>query len=155
AASVAIGFAVVLWSQQPEYRPLYGSMDNLNASQVVEVLQQSRIRYKVEPNSGALLVRSEDLADARLQLASAGVTQGDGNVGFEILGRVHGLGRSQCMEYIEYCRGLDVKLARTISSLYYLKSARVHTDMPCSPVFVRNDRKPGASGLIEPYAVRK
>src|SRR5690554_7497407 len=33
AASVAIGFAVVLWSQQPEYRPLYGSMDNLNASQ--------------------------------------------------------------------------------------------------------------------------
>ena len=45
AASVAIGFAVVLWSQQPEYRPLYGSMDNLNASQVIEVLQQSRIRY--------------------------------------------------------------------------------------------------------------
>ena len=24
AASVAIGFAVVLWSQQPDYRPLYG-----------------------------------------------------------------------------------------------------------------------------------
>src|SRR5690554_7721316 len=70
AASVAIGSAVVLWSQQTEYRPLYGSMDNLNASQVIEVLQQSRIRYKVEPNSGALLVRSEDLADARLQLAS-------------------------------------------------------------------------------------
>ena len=23
AASVAIGFAVVLWSQQPDYRPLY------------------------------------------------------------------------------------------------------------------------------------
>ncbi|NQD96032.1 flagellar basal body M-ring protein FliF, partial [Pseudomonas sp. CrR25] len=27
AASVAIGFAVVLWSQQPDYRPLYGSLN--------------------------------------------------------------------------------------------------------------------------------
>ena len=26
AASVAMGFAVVLWSQQPDYRPLLGSL---------------------------------------------------------------------------------------------------------------------------------
>lgn len=155
AASVAIGFAVVLWSQQPEYRPLYGSMDNLNASQVIEVLQQSRIRYKVEPNSGALLVRSEDLADARLQLASAGVTQGDGNVGFEILDRERGLGTSQFMETTQYRRGLEGELARTISSLYNVKAARVHIAMPRSTVFVRDDRKPSASVLLELYAGRK
>ncbi|MGN5519508.1 flagellar basal-body MS-ring/collar protein FliF [Halopseudomonas sp. Lyrl_26] len=155
AASVAIGFAVVLWSQQPEYRPLYGSMDNLNASQVVEVLQQSRIRYKVEPNSGALLVRSEDLADARLQLASAGVAQGDGNVGFEILDRERGLGTSQFMETTQYRRGLEGELARTISSLYNVKAARVHIAMPRSTVFVRDDRKPSASVLLELYAGRK
>ena len=155
AASVAIGFAVVLWSQQPEYRPLYGSMDNLNASQVVEVLQQSRIRYKVEPNSGALLVRSEDLADARLQLASAGVSQGDGNLGFEILDRERGLGTSQFMETTQYRRGLEGEMARTISSLYNVKAARVHIAMPRSTVFVRDDRKPSASVLLELYAGRK
>lgn len=155
AASVAIGFAVVLWSQQPEYRPLYGSMDNLNASQVVEVLQQSRIRYKVEPNSGALLVRSEDLADARLQLASAGVAQGDGNLGFEILDRERGLGTSQFMETAQYRRGLEGEMARTISSLYNVKAARVHIAMPRSTVFVRDDRKPSASVLLELYSGRK
>lgn len=155
AASVAIGFAVVLWSQQPEYRPLYGSMDNLNASQVVEVLQQSRIRYKVEPNSGALLVRSDDLADARLQLASAGVSQGDGNLGFEILDRERGLGTSQFMETAQYRRGLEGEMARTISSLYNVKAARVHIAMPRSTVFVRDDRKPSASVLLELYAGRK
>ena len=155
AASVAIGFAVVLWSQQPEFRPLYGSMDNLNASQVVEVLQQSRIRYKVEPNSGALLVRSEDLADARLQLASAGVSQGDGNLGFEILDRERGLGTSQFMETTQYRRGLEGEMARTISSLYNVKGARVHIAMPRSTVFVRDDRKPSASVLLELYAGRK
>lgn len=155
AASVAIGFAVVLWSQEPDYRPLYSSMNNLDATQVMDVLQQSRIRYKVEPNSGALLVRSEDLADARMRLASAGVTQGDGNLGFEILDREKGLGTSQFMEATQYRRGLEGEMARTISSLYNVKSARVHIAMPRATVFVRDDRKPSASVLIEMYAGRK
>ena len=32
AASVAIGFAVVLWSQQPDYKPLYGSLNGVDAN---------------------------------------------------------------------------------------------------------------------------
>lgn len=155
AASVAIGFAVVLWSQEPEYRPLYSSMNNLDATQVMDVLAQSRIRYKVEPNSGALLVRSEDLADARMRLASAGVNQGDGNLGFEILDREKGLGTSQFMEATQYRRGLEGELARTISSLYNVKAARVHIAMPRATVFVRDERKPSASVLLEMYAGRK
>ncbi|GGE31553.1 flagellar M-ring protein [Halopseudomonas oceani] len=155
AASVAIGFAVVLWSQEPEYRPLYNSMDGFDAGQVVELLQQSRIDYKVEPNSGALLVRSEDLADARMRLASAGISPTDGNVGFEILDREQGLGTSQFMETTRYRRGLEGELARTISSLYNVKGARVHIAIPRSTVFVRDDRKPSASVLLEMYAGRR
>ena len=32
AASVAIGFAVVLWTQGEDYRPLYGSLDRLDSA---------------------------------------------------------------------------------------------------------------------------
>src|SRR5690554_6416756 len=74
AASVAIGFAVVLWSQEPDYRPLYGSLAGLDANQVVETLGTAGIAYRMEPNSGALLVKASDLANARLKLATAGVT---------------------------------------------------------------------------------
>ena len=155
AASVAIGFAVVLWSQEPDYRPLYNSMDGYDAGQVVELLQQSRIDYKVEPNSGALLVRSADLADARMRLASAGIAPTDGNLGFEILDREQGLGTSQFMETARYRRGLEGEMARTISSLYNVKSARVHIAIPRSTVFVRDDRKPSASVLLEMYAGRR
>ena len=45
AASVAIGFAVVLWSQGEDYRPLYGSLNNLDAANVVQVLDQNQIKY--------------------------------------------------------------------------------------------------------------
>lgn len=154
AASVAIGFAVVLWSQQPDYRPLYGSLNGMDASQVVDVLSNAGIDYTVEPNSGALLVKSDDLAKARMRLAAAGVAPTDNNVGFEILDREQGLGTSQFMEATRYRRGLEGELARTISSLNNVKAARVHLAMPKASVFVRDERKPSASVLVELYPGR-
>ncbi len=154
AASVAIGFAVVLWSQQPDYRPLYGSLNGMDASQVVETLTASGIDYTIEPNSGALLVKADDLARARMRLAAAGVAPTDNSVGFEILDREQGLGTSQFMEATRYRRGLEGELARTVASLNNVKAARVHLAMPKASVFVRDERKPSASVLVELYPGR-
>ena len=154
AASVAIGFAVVLWSQQPDYRPLYGSLDGMDASQVMETLAAADIKYTVEPNSGALLVKADDLARARMRLAAAGVSPRDNSVGFEILDQEQGLGTSQFMEATRYRRGLEGELARTVSSLNNVKAARVHLAIPKSSVFVRDERKPSASVLVELYSGR-
>ena len=154
AASVAIGFAVVLWSQQPDYRPLYGSLAGVDANQVTEALSAADIKYRIEPNSGALLVKAEDLARARLKMASAGIAPQDSNVGFEILDKDQGLGTSQFMEAARYRRGLEGELARTIASLNNVKGARVHLAIPKSSVFVRDERKPSASVLVELYPGR-
>ncbi|NQD95066.1 flagellar M-ring protein FliF, partial [Pseudomonas sp. CrR25] len=154
AASVAIGFAVVLWSQQPDYRPLYGSLNGMDASQVVETLAAADIAYTVEPNSGALLVKADDLARARMRLAAAGVAPSDKSVGFEILDQEQGLGTSQFMEATRYRRGLEGELARTVSSLNNVKAARVHLAIPKSSVFVRDERRPSASVLVELYSGR-
>ena len=154
AASVAIGFAVVLWSQQPDYRPLYGSLAGLDSKQIMETLAAADIAYTVEPNSGALLVKADDVARARMKLAAAGVTPSDSNIGFEILDKDQGLGTSQFMEATRYRRGLEGELARTISSLNNVKGARVHLAIPKSSVFVRDERKPSASVLVELFAGR-
>ena len=154
AASVAIGFAVVLWSQQPDYKPLYGSLNGVDANRVVEALTAADIPYKVEPNSGALLVKADDLGRARMKVASAGVAPTDNNVGFEILDKEQALGTSQFMEATNYRRGLEGELARTVSSLNNVKAARVHLAIPKSSVFVRDDRKPSASVLVELYPGR-
>ncbi len=154
AASVAIGFAVVLWSQQPDYRPLLGSLAGMDANQVMETLAAADIAYTVEPNSGALLVKANDLARARLKLAGAGIAPADSNVGFEILDKDQGLGTSQFMEATRYRRGLEGELGRTISSLNNVKGARVHLAIPKSSVFVRDERKPSASVLVELYPGR-
>ncbi|MBB3101843.1 flagellar basal-body MS-ring/collar protein FliF [Azomonas macrocytogenes] len=154
AASVAIGFAVVLWSQQPDYRPLLASLAGMDTNRVMETLSAADIAYTVEPNSGALLVKADDLGRARLKLAGAGIAPADSNVGFEILDKDQGLGSSQFMETTRYRRGLEGELARTISSLNNVKGARVHLAIPKSSVFVRDDRKPSASVLVELYPGR-
>lgn len=154
AASVAIGFAVVLWSQQPDYRPLFSNLAGMDTNQVIETLAAADIAYTIEPNSGALLVKSEDYGRAQLKLAGAGVAPSDGNIGFEILDQEQGLGTSQFMEATRYRRGLEGELARTVSSLNNVKAARVHLAIPKSSVFVRDERKPSASVLVELYPGR-
>ena len=154
AASVALGFAVVLWSQQPDYRPLYGSLSGLDTNQVIETLTAADIAYTLEPNSGALLVKADDLARARLKLAAVGVAPSDGNRGFEMLDQEQGLGTSQFMEATRYRRSLEGELARTVSSLNNVKSARVHLAIPKSSVFVRDERRPTASVLVDLYPGR-
>ncbi len=58
------------------------------------------------------------------------------------------------MEATNYRRGLEGELARTVSSLNNVKAARVHLAIPKSSVFVRDDRKPSASVLVELYPGR-
>ncbi|MCL6414461.1 flagellar M-ring protein FliF [Aestuariirhabdus sp. Z084] len=153
AASVAVGFAVVLWTQKPDYQPLYGNLQDFDSAQVVQSLQEGNIHYRIEPNTGAILVSSQEIAKARMTLAAAGIT-GDRTIGMELLDKEQGLGTSQFMENIRYRRGLEGELARTIASLYNIRNARVHLAIPKRSVFVRDPRKPSASVFVELYGAR-
>lgn len=148
AASIAVGFAVVLWSQEPDYAPLLTDVQNIDANQAVGVLQANDIPYKIDNRSGGLLVSVEHLHSARMKLAAVGIAD-TRNIGFELLDKEQGLGTSQFMENISYRRGLEGELARTIASLQTVRSARVHLGLPKATVFVRDARKPSASVFID------
>ncbi len=148
AASIALGIAIILWANEPSYRPIFNDMSGYDALSVSDMLQQQDIRFKIEPRSGALLIAEEDIHRARMHLAAAGITENKG-VGFELLDQETGLGTSQFMESTRYRRGLEGELARTIASLRNVKSARVHLAIPKESVFVRDNRKASASVLLE------
>jgi len=150
AASVAIGVAVVLWSQGGEYRPLYGSLERLDSAAVIETLESNKIKYKVDPGTGALLVAADQVNEARLKLAALGVP-GDSKAGFEELAKEQPLGTSQFMETARYRHSLEGELARTISSINSVRNARVHLAIPKESVFVRDARPPSASVFLELY----
>lgn len=153
AASIAIGFSVVLWSKQPEMRPLLGEFQDQDVGQVVEVLEQNGIPYKLDSNSGMLLVAGDRLHDARIKLASEGLPRG-AHMGFEILDKKSSFGTSQFMELALYKRALEGELARSISNIAAIKSARVHLAIPKQAAFTRNRKKPSGSVFVDLLAGR-
>ena len=153
AASVAIGFAVVLWTQGDDYRPLYAGLDRLDSSEVIEILEANNITFKVDTRSGALLVASDQIHDARIRLAELGLPS-DSSIGFELLDQEQPLGTSQFMETTRYRRGLEGELVRTITSINSVRAARIHLAIPKDSVFVRDAREPRASVFVELYPGR-
>lgn len=153
AASVALGVAIVLWSQTPTYSLLYGNLSNADASDVAEALRGAGIEYKIEESTGALLVPSSKVYDARLKLAKTGLPHGSG-LGFELLDEEQGLGTSQFMENIRYQRALEGELARTISIMNSVDTAKVHLALPKRSVFLREQEAPSASVVLSLFAGR-
>lgn len=153
AASVAVGFAVVLWSQQPDYRVLFSNLTFADANEVIEQLDQLQIPYEFDAAGRAILVPQEQVHQARLRLAAQGFTN-DKTVGFELLQQDQGLGTSQFMETALYRRGLEGELARTIASMVAVRNARVHLAIPKESVFIRDPSKPRASVFVELFSGR-
>lgn len=148
AASVALGVAAVLWAQGDDFRPLYGSLERLDSSAVLDVLDTNQIKYKIDNSTGALLVESSKINQARLKLADSGISN-DNKAGFELLDKEQPLGTSQFMETARYRRSLEGELGRTISSINNVRSARVHLGIPKDSVFVRDLRPASASVFVE------
>ncbi len=154
AASVALGVAVVLWAQEPNYQPVVGDLSLYNPQDVTSILDSNGIDYKMDPRTGALLVPSEQVYNARLKLAAEGVTD-QKTMGYELLDQDRGLGTSQFMETISYRRGLEGELGRTIAAMRGVRNARVHLAIPERSVFVRDAREPSASIFLEVFAGRR
>lgn len=153
AASIALGGYVLMWAQTPNYQVLFSGMQAKESSEVVAVLQQSNIGYKLDPSSGAILVPSSQLQALRLRLASEGLPRSSSR-GMEMLNEEQGFGTSQFVERARYQRAMEEELSRSISSMYNVRSARVHLATPKQSVFVRERRPPTASVIVNLYAGR-
>lgn len=151
AAIVALIVGSVLWSRQPEWKVLFSNISEKDGGAIVTSLEQQNIPHKMS-DSGAILVQSDRVHDVRLKLASQGLPRG-GMVGFELMENQK-FGISQFAEQINYQRGLEGELARTIMSIGAVQSARVHLAIPKPSVFVREEQKPTASVLLNLYPGR-
>lgn len=150
AASIALGVGVVLWSQEPDFTPLYTDISHLEAGQVSDLLQRENIRFKVDTASGMLMVQSDRIHDARMKLAAEGFPTG-ASLGYELLDKEQAFGTSQFMEKTRYHRSLEGELAKTVSSMNRVRGARVHLAMPKRSVFISDNRRPSASVFVELY----
>jgi len=153
AVSVALGVAVVLWSQTPNYSLLYSNLGDRELSAVVSGLQQSGVEYKLDAGSGAVLVPSSKVDELRLKMAGLGLPRGGGQ-GFELLEKDMGFGASHSIEKVRIQRALEGEIARSIVTIQSVRSARVLLAIPKQSVFLRHRKKPSASVVIDMHQGR-
>jgi flagellar M-ring protein FliF len=82
-----------------------------------------------------------------MSLAEDGLPQ-RGQVGYEIFDEQSALGATSFVQNINNVRALEGELARTISSLARIKSARVHLVLPERELFRRERKDPTASIVL-------
>jgi flagellar M-ring protein FliF len=137
---------IAYWSSRPDYALLYGKLDETESGQVIGALDDAKIPYQVSRAGGAILVPADKVYQVRMQMASKGIPRGEG-VGFEIFDKAN-FGISDFVQRANYTRAVQGELARTISQLDEVESARVMIVMPENRLLTDNARKPTASVFV-------
>jgi len=147
AMLVALVVAMAIWSNQGDWKVLFSNLPDKDAGAVVAQLSQMNVPYKfAEGGGGVIMVPADKVHDARLKLAASGLPKAS-TVGFEILDK-GGLPGTAQQERVNYQRGLEGELTRTITSLAAVSTARVHLALPQQNGFFREQQKPSASVML-------
>ena len=122
AALVAVGVVAAAFfaSSAPDYRVLFSNLGEKDGGSIIAVLEKQNTPFKLSP-TGAIMVPAEQVHQVRLKLAAQGLPHG-GMVGFELMENQK-FGISQFAEQVNYQRGLEGELARTIMSIGAVQAA--------------------------------
>lgn len=148
AAVIALGLWLFFWTQRPDYVPVYAGLDAKSTSEASDLLRTAQIPFRIDPGTGALAVPQDQLGQAKLALASAGLPS-NSDSGFDSIKGDQGFGTSQFIENARYQHALEAELARTIANLRPVREARVHLAMPKPSAFTRQKEPASASVVLQ------
>ena len=147
AVAVTAIIVSVLWTGNRGYVSLYGRQENLPVSQIVTVLDGEKLTYRIDPQSGQILVPEDALSKTRMTLAAKGV-QAILPSGYELMDKDEVLGSSQFVQNVRYKRSLEGELAQSIMSLDAVESARVHLALNEESSFVVSDEPQNSASVV-------
>jgi flagellar M-ring protein FliF len=132
----------------PSMALLYGDLTMSDSGRIVAKLESMNVPYEIRGNGSGVLVPADQVTRLRMSIAQEGLPSG-GSMGYEIFDRSESLGTSSFVLNINHLRALEGELARTIASLNYVRSARVHLALPRRELFSRDQQEPTASVVLQ------
>ncbi|MBY5990732.1 flagellar M-ring protein FliF [Ferrimonas balearica] len=143
AICLAIAVFLIIWAQEPAYRPL-GKMETQELVETLDFLDQQKIPYQLSGNT--VSVPEDRFADIRLTLTRNGL--GPARVQQDFLRQDSGFGVSQRMEQARLKHSQEQNLARAVEELRSVQRARVILALPQQNVFARQQREPSATVVV-------
>ncbi len=142
--SVAIAIFVVLFVQEPDYRPL-AKMDTEELIETLDYLDANLIDYKLEGN--VIQVRVDEYQKIKLGMSREGLAQAE-QAGADIIMQDMGFGVSQRVEMERLKHAREKQIAATIEDIASIKKARVLLALPKENVFARREKKASATVVL-------
>ncbi len=127
---------------------LYAELDQSDAGAIAQKLDALKIPYEVASGGNAIRVPGEQVGKIRMLMAADGLPKG-GSIGYEIFDQKEGFGTTSFVQNINHLRALEGELARTISTMNVIQSARVHLVLPQRELFSHATQTATASVFIK------
>jgi len=140
--------AIVLYlgMQKPEMTTLYSSLSENEKSRVLNALKNMGIEVQLDPATGEILVPTDEYHQSRISLAAQGLPEFAGDDANNLDNLPLGISRS--VEGVRLRQVQETELAKSITEISSVKSARVHLALPEKSVFVRDQTPPTASVFV-------
>jgi flagellar M-ring protein FliF len=143
---VAIAAVALLWPWESSYSVLFAGLSGEEGGRAIAELQKLNIPYRITEGGRVILVPSEEVGRARLELAVRGVPKAEGGE-WALLDNER-LGVSPFVEQVDYVRALETALARTIGQVDGVVAAQVKLALPKETDFLANSPRPSASVML-------
>jgi flagellar M-ring protein FliF len=144
---VALVGGSAFWLSSTEYALLFSDMDPEAATDIVAKLKAQKIPYQIDPGGRSVRVPASRVDELRLELTGQGLPS-SGRIGFEIFDRT-AFGATEFLEQVNYRRALEGEIARTISTLSEVGSARVHIAPAKDSLFGAQEQPAKASVVLK------
>jgi len=147
-AGTIVGIILMVgWLGEVTYSRLYSDLDEAEAGEIVNYLNDNKIPFKLSSNGTAIEVPSNEVYSARISLASSGLPR-SGSIGYSLFDQ-NNLGMTDFLQNLNFRRALEGELTRTITQLNEVQSARVHIVMPKDRLFKEDKQEASASVLLK------
>lgn len=150
---LAIVMFMIFWSilNSTGYQSVSNGMTESDRQASYEALVASKYDARINAASGMVEVPDGEYQSAKLFLASQGLPKSAIAGGFSSLNETASMTQSQFMEQVRYNNAMELELAKTISEIDSIESARVHIAVNKQSVFVRDRMPSKASVTVKPY----
>jgi flagellar M-ring protein FliF len=142
---VLIGFVRLIAA--PDYKPLVTGMEQSDAEALSARLAAKNIPYELSSDGKTVSVPSDKIDSSRMDIAAEGMPH-SGRLGLELFDKLN-WGQTEFDEKVNYQRGLEGELERSIQTLHNIESVRVHLVMPTDSVFLDHERSAKASVVLK------
>lgn len=130
------------WLLSNDYEPVLHSVSPEKVAAAVREIERLKVPYRVSDDGQTVEVPHSDLGHVKVNLAGGQV--GSGAAGFELFNNTD-FSTTEFTQKINYQRALQGELARTISTIEGVSSARVHIVLPDSGFLRRKSVQPTAA----------